>query len=492
MQLKLLCGNLCEKKHLRDFCFDSKQIQERFQSSNASLELIIFVPKQLFKSLDSPQIQEFDQKDMSAYKTLDFIYLPDKNQERIANDLQIPYFTSSRHTKIHKFILKMCKRLVFGLLDFVTMKLAYFCTKHKRENLVIVRTDAIGDYVLFRNFLPILSQQYGKITLIGNSAFLDLALGFDKAYLQKFIPLHPKEFERNVLYRIKTLYKLSTLRFHTLINPIFSRDRVSEVVSRAINAKEKIASIGDKSNLDTIEYNRFSQTYTLQIGCESGVMFEFERNAEFVSNLLQRPILPHFSMDIQTCEFTSDEIFSLPSPYVVFFIGASAPWRKWSIQNFYEVGLWHIKQGFYIVICGGKEDSQNGETLVNMLNTTQKKAINLCGKTSLRALARIVYNGNHLLSNETSCPHIAACLRHDINIYVVYNGNHLYRFIPYPKRIRDKYYAIFHPIIEKNLLAYGFISNYLQNPSKLDINCISAQSVIDLISTTLKNSKDYV
>ena len=171
MQLKLLCGNLCEKKHLRDFCFDSKQIQERFQSSNTSLKPIIFAPKQLLKSLDSLQIQEFDQKDMSAYKTLDFIYLPDKNQERIANDLQIPYFTPSRHTKIHKFILKICKRLVFGLLDFVTMKLAYFCTKAKRENLVIVRTDAIGDYVLFRNFLPILSQQYGKITLIGNSAF---------------------------------------------------------------------------------------------------------------------------------------------------------------------------------------------------------------------------------------------------------------------------------------------------------------------------------
>ncbi len=122
------------------------------------------------------------------------------------------------------------------------------------------------------------------------------------------------------------------------------------------------------------------------------------------------------------------------------------------MEHFYEVGKWHINQGFSVVICGGKEDYENGESLAYNLNqidnVTQEldsKAINLCGKTSLGALARVVYNGNHL-----------------------------YRFTPYPQGIGSKYYGIYHPTIDKNLAAYGIISNFLQETSRLDINKITS------------------
>ena len=150
-----------------------------------------------------------------------------------------------------------------------------------------------------------------------------------------------------------------------------------------------------------------------------------------------------------------------------------------------------MENGFSVVICGGKEDYEGGERLAHNLTQTalQKgldtKALSLCGSTSLSALARVVYNGNHLLSNETSCVHIACAIRHDISIYVVSNGNHLYRFTPYPQGIGGKYYGIYHPTIDKNLAAYGIISNFLQEASRLDINHISPQAVIRVIESTL-------
>lgn len=421
-------------------------------------------------------------KDTQYY---DFIYLPDAAQAKEAQATQIPYFAGSLEASLLKRVVRACKHFAYACIES-SAKLSARPTQ-KRE-LAIIRTDAIGDYLLFRNFLPLFAAHYGAITLIGNAAYADLALEFDRSYIQEFIPICVKKFQKNPIYRFKILRYLRTFSLEVLINPIFSRDYLSESLARFLTAGTKIASMGDTSNLSARFKAHFDRTYHTLIPASPKILFEFYRNAEFVRTLLPTAPLPSYTL---TLSHSDTREFELPTRYVVFFIGASSKARKWSLEHFYQVGLWHMDRGFSVVVCGGKEDYEGGERLAHKLTQAalQKgldtKALNLCASTSLSALARVVYNGNHLLSNETSCVHIACAIRHDINIYVVYNGNHLYRFTPYPQGIGGKYYGIYHPTIDKNLAAYGIISNFLQEASRLDINHISPQAVIRVIESTL-------
>lgn len=350
----------------------------------------------------------------------------------------------------------------------------------KYLQVIVIRTDAIGDYILFRNFLKPLYEKYGKLTLVGNIAYQELALELDKEYLQEFIPIDRKKFTQNIFYRFKMIKKLRKYSYTTLINPIYSRDRISEDITRIIDAKEKIASIGNDSNLPQKLKERYDRNYTTLLPAKNEVIFEFYRNLEFFRYLISSDLEVDFCINIQNPQKAISK-FNLSSPYTVLFIGASAQFRKWSNDNFLKVAKFlHSQYSENIVICGGGEDFTNGEHIRTELQKSSIPCSNLCGKTSLLDLARVVYNGNHLISNETSCVHIAKAIRHD-KVFVVSNGNHLHRFTPYPKEIGGEYYGIFHPFIQANLDEYVFLSNYSGQISDLDINEITAESVIEKI-----------
>lgn len=358
----------------------------------------------------------------------------------------------------------------------------------KNSKVVIIRTDAIGDYVLFRNFLKPLYEKYGKLTFVGNVACKELVTQLDGEYIKHFIAIDRKKISRNLIYRFKIIKELKKTSYEILINSIYSRDRVSEDIVRIIDAREKIASIGDCSNLPKGIKQQYDKNYTTLLPAKQEIMFEFYRNLEFFQNLLGKDLHVDFFIDLKKIDRERD--FGIIPPYSVFFIGASAQYRKWGNNHFVEVGKF-LHSNFYenIVICGGKEDFENGEYIRQKLEQNSIYCLNLCGKTSLLDLARVVYNGNHLISNETSCVHIAKAIRHD-KVFVVSNGNHLHRFTPYPKELGGEYYGIFHPFIQANLDEYVFISNYSGKTSTLDINDISSQSVIVKIKECEYNSSN--
>lgn len=358
----------------------------------------------------------------------------------------------------------------------------YFIQKTSKKHLqtIIIRTDAIGDYILFRNFLKPLYEKYGKLTLVGNIAYQDLALELDGEYIQEFIPIDRRKFTHNILYRLKLIKKLRSFSYNTLINPIYSRDRVSEDIVKIIDAQEKIASIGDCSNLSQKLKNKYDKNYTTLLPAKNEVMFEFYRNLEFFRNLISQDLQVNYLIEPENPNKVLQD-FNLITPYSTLFIGASAQYRKWSNDNFLKVAKFlYFQYSENIVICGGSEDFTNGEYIKTELQKSSIPCTNLCGKTSLLDLARVVYNGNHLISNETSCVHIAKAIRHD-KVFVVSNGNHLHRFTPYPKELGGEYYGIFHPFIQANLDEYVFMSNYSGQISDLDINEITAESVIEKI-----------
>ena len=381
-------------------------------------------------------------------------------------------------------LITKIKKYVYFIIDSIITILSITHSKNVRKSIIIIRNDAIGDYLLFRDFLKILREQFCNyhITLLGNIIYKDIALCLDSEYIDEFIWINNKKFRKNIFYSISFLRDLKKKKFEILINPIQSRDINNVILSNAIKAHKKFASQGDNININPKIKNKNDRIYTKLFKSNNDVIFEFYRNNEFINHLLNKTIniKPHIN----------GKLFNYKpniSNYSVLFIGASVDYRKWGIGNFAIIGKYLIKKyNQNIILCGGKEDIENSKILESKINV-KNKVINMVGKTSLTTLGGIVYNGNLLISNETSCAHLGALLDKTI-IIVVSNGNHLGRFIPYPKSISDKYYPVFHPFIENNLQNYKQLSNQYKYKSDLDINEINVKNVINKIDYAIKNN----
>lgn len=396
------------------------------------------------------------------------------------------------------------------LRDKITHIFAPPLSAKSQKSLLILRVDAIGDYVLFSPFIKSIREFFGDfhITLIANSYLKDLSLGLHSAYIDEFIFINPKRFQRNLFYRIRFLRALKRRYFTLCLNPLYSRDLLCKELISRINAQISLTPNGDDNNLSQILKSLDDTYYTALAPCKDGILFEYYRNDEFCKYIFQNlqflrengaksssaiyntpkaridsALLPKLEdfIDENTLEI-------LRQDYCILFISASQSYRKWSIQNFAKVAQYLIeKYAQNIVICGGAEDAESSKNLVNLIEKNNLKIINLTGKTTLMQLATLVYNGNLVISNESCAAHFSAFL--DTAIIAVYNGNHFGRFIPYPRGISDKYYPVFHPFIAENPDKYKEISNSFAYKSTLNINEIYADEVIKTIDKILKEKK---
>lgn len=371
------------------------------------------------------------------------------------------------------------KHLIFWVLNF-------FITKNKKvraNSLLLIRLDAIGDYLLFRNYLKVIreSEKFSTyhITFVANAAWKELFLQFDQEFVDTVIWVDTKQFERNYGYRYKKLTELASTAYEYVVSPSFSRRFFSEdTIVNTVNAKYKLGSEGDAFNMLKWQKRSADGYFTDLLHTEGKVMFEFLRNGEFIDQLLSSA----GNLDRPRIESKLTSTIDLPENYAVLFVGASEPYRKWSTKNFAEVAKFLEEEySFQIVICGGNNDR---EEAANFANYFKGNYIDLCGKTSLTELASVLANAKVLISNETSAPHMGVSVGIQ-NVFVLYTGHNFGRFTPYPSSMAPNYHAIYHPEIEKDLEHYKEVSNLDQFRSELNINAIEVKTVTRKIKENL-------
>lgn len=381
-------------------------------------------------------------------------------------------------------ISKLKIAIKFGIYLFINL----FVKPSKEivpKSLLLIRLDAIGDYVLFRNFIEVLkkSKKYKKynITLLGNSAWKSLSEELDSDFVDKFIWLDRNRFNKDFLYRYQKLQEIVSLGYEIVVSPTYSREFFyTDAIVKFLHAKEKIGSIGDLSNIRKWQKNISDKYYTKLVPGKDELMFEFYRNREFFENLLGKKL----EISKPTIEPQNKKLgFELPKNYAILFIGASVNYRKWSIEGFAKVAKYlKSNYGYGIVLCGGPTDNDDGKKFEKYYD---EEFLNLVGKTSLAELLTVIYNGNLMIANETSAPHFAVALEMT-NVFVIYNGNHYGRFTPYPKEVSETYHVIYHPEIEKDLDDYKKLSNSYGFGSDLEISEISFEMVKNKIDGVLK------
>ena len=356
--------------------------------------------------------------------------------------------------------------------------------KIKKNSLLLIRLDRIGDYVLFRNFIEILkkSEKYKnyEITLVGNQAWKDLSLELDHKYIMNYIWIDRDKFSINLVYRFKKIQEIASQCYEVIINFTFSREFFfGDNIVKIVNGIEKIGSVGDLSNTKLWQKKISDKYYDNLIKEDKKILFEFYRSKKFTEKLLDTKLeinKPYIDLKKKKIDF------QLPQSYAILFIGASSEFKKWNVKSFAKVGE-YLKEryNYEIVLCGAPDDSMDS---AHFRSNFKGSFFDFVGRTSLVELLNIFNNANIVITNETFAAHLSVSLSLK-NVFVIYNGNHYGRFTPYPKEISQKYHVIYHPEIEKNLNNYKKISNTTGFESNLNINDISKDMVLEKIDTVL-------
>lgn len=326
-----------------------------------------------------------------------------------------------------------------------------FNTKNQKKQLLIVKPDAIGDFVLFTGVLPyfrdIYPNQEWEITFLGGkysktiAEFVKSDVISSRSVFDSFISIDNAAFRTNLIYRFKFQKKIQQLFFDLVISPVYSRNRNTDQLVHIINSPNKIGIDGEYNSYPIkIKQRNNAKIYTKLIESEKGWLLEIERNASFIQKLgLKTSVdaLPKWKIPSEVISDSSKLLKSkgIEGNFAVVCPGASASFRVWSPHKIAAVidYLWS-EYKLPALICGGPKDKNISIEIQKFLKIG--KAICLCGETNLIQLSAVMASARLCITMDSGPAHIAIAVNSPL--ICIIGGGHYKRFFPYgnPNRFR--------------------------------------------------------
>jgi ADP-heptose:LPS heptosyltransferase len=374
------------------------------------------------------------------------------------------------------------------LRDFVTL-LVYRCVqvfasisnvKPRQNVLLLVKTDEIGDYILFRNLLATFhrSEKYKdhQIIFVGNAICKQLFEAYDHDKVHKAIWLNKKSFKSDMRYRLKFLKEIKGQGATTAINLIFSRNiRTDDTIVAASGAAIKVAMQADPTSQNRMERLFTPDVYTTILQAPNIHDFESIRNADFVGRLLTIST-PSPSIHIELR--TEDNYLNVPGgKYSIVFPGSGRADKKWPPQKFAKVAE-HLHNKFkqHIILAGGPGDVADVAACAALLNVPYTDMAN---KTSLPQFANLLSKAECLVSVDTGAVHLAAAVR--CPVFALFSGKHYGRFSPYPQTIAKNFFSIYPEPVEQEIKSGIIGSKHWDEYPNQAIETIDAAKLIKSI-----------
>ena len=200
----------------------------------------------------------------------------------------------------------------------------------KTNRLLLIRLDGIGDYILFRNSIPIVKQSnlfdITHITLVGNLVFKEFAETFDKDHISTFIWVDIERFYYSPLYRLFIYKEIASEYYEVVINPMYSRHPSFDKIIKYSRAKNKIGFYGDLSRSTESSRSATTKYYSNIFHSNPNTRFEFEVNKSLFEYILKKKILlskPYIETPFIKFDLTKN-IVPNSKKYVAVFPGGSS------------------------------------------------------------------------------------------------------------------------------------------------------------------------
>lgn len=375
------------------------------------------------------------------------------------------------------------QRIKSILYDAVLHIVTAFKDQRQSRTLLLVRTNNIGDYILWRDALPLfkVSERFKDyhITLLGNVAWKGLFEALDTETVDDAIWMNPSRFKRDLKYRYRLLRDVRQRGFDTVINTVYSRcKRVDDAFVIASGARYVIGQQSDGTNVFSYEVGYDKDLYDELFPDTASHEFEWLRSMRFAAYLtgidISRKKPPQLPAQYNLPAELKDR------DYFIVFPGTSSVAKKWDGKNFAEVTEHIVRRWGLLPVIGGSPSDK--PYVDEFLQHYQGEAVNLYGKTSLLEFAGLAAQSHFLLSIDTGSVHVAAFA--GSRIFVMHNGSHYGRYYPYLPHINSKVYGIFPDEAERIFNANPAAAELLE-VVYIDYNNITQDKVCRVIDDTL-------
>lgn len=302
---------------------------------------------------------------------------------------------------------------------------------HAMKRIAVVRTDHIGDFIIFSPMLAHIKSLYPEHELVffGNSALSEMVSWFSE--IDTFVPLDMQALHDHPDAYAATLSQLS---FDVVLAPVYSRSPILDTLVRRLSAPEKIGFAGDQSNISIAQQYTTDAYYTRLIESPQHILPEVTRNSLFIKELGGASrgdlipcveIKPSWNQSAHT--LLAEQGITHTTPFVVMHMGASGPSKVWPRDRFAEVAAFLSSQGFRVVCTGSTSDRTYFEDLSRYGDISGY--VDLLGKTSFADLAAILSKASLYFGSDTAAVHLAAAV--GCPTVCLMGGGHFGRFFPY-------------------------------------------------------------
>lgn len=333
-----------------------------------------------------------------------------------------------------RHIFTLCRFVTLLIMDLLCLLIPRRGGNTSDEKVLIVRLDAIGDFVLWTASLPRLLAPYRSkgctVSLLSNVSWAAAADAL--SCFSEVLPLDRSRFISSITYRLRLLARLRLAGYTTVIVPVYSREVLyGDAIIRVSGARDRIGMCGDCTNIRPWLKGVADSWYTRLVPTDPSTGYELQRNADFVSRF--------WKIDVPLT-FPSLPI-TAPIPeklqgvqYFVVAPGAQVAGKRWPLQNFREViEMIQQKSGMMGIICGAPGEEWMGAALSC---DCRAEILNYVGRTTLIELIALIAGAKLVLSNDTSAIHIASAV--STPSVCVLGGQHFGRFLPYPRIAGDE------------------------------------------------------
>lgn len=354
----------------------------------------------------------------------------------------------------------------FKFFLFLALLLHLIPSRKKRNyDLIIVRVDALGDYVLFMNCLNVYKDIYKGKKVLLICADLVKPLAEDDSFFTDIIDFNRNRYYKNGTYFFEILNKLRGICAKEVIYPIYERHSTGDIMVTTIVSEKKIGF--RNPNLKGVGrcFNHFYSTLIEKPGGFGEI--------ETIECFIKGTILPNFCYQLK--KFQIEDVAGIleimPQKYAVIAISASSDDKVWPADRFASL-INKIPVAYNIVLCGaGTKDMTRAEEILALV-TDVTRCYNMINKTTVKEMVTMINHACFVIGNDSAAVHIAAATH--VPSICVFHGAHFGRFLPYPEYIGYKKY---HPRIVYNKMDCYGCNFRCQWPNVVPFPCLQAVTV---------------
>jgi ADP-heptose:LPS heptosyltransferase len=340
-----------------------------------------------------------------------------------------------------KKIITDLKNLVldsFFLMSIVFGKFFYlFRSKNKNKTILLLRTDLIGDFILFSPMIRFINEAYQnyEIIIIVQDTIKEVAQLFVSP--ENIICFNKECFTKKIWYRILILKLIAKQNAEICINSMYYREEIGDQITLWSFANKRIAWNTKKPNMTVIKKKIGNFSYSNLFNDNEKNIHELKHNRHFLENLKIKvtSFYPKIDIfDIKNIPMWITTLLYSDKIKLVISVDSTKIYREWPIVNFVKLILLlfeKYKKEIVFILLSKRKNERFIASLYDKL--PKENVINLMDKTSIREFISIIREGDLVVGHDSASVHIAAALNKPS--VCILGGGHFGCFFPYPPEL---------------------------------------------------------